>query len=104
MYFPLNGADKPGFPTNWEERMTLYKKGMTVIRTNQCPYIVDAVNDVLNVGKELGIETHEIEFTTAQQLQTESPTPYGVFGILHDGRLLSYHYQLQKDLRKLLAA
>ena len=104
MYFPLNGAaNKPGFPVNWEERMAPYKKGLTVFRTNQCPYIVDAVNDVLRVGEELGIETHTIEFTTAQELQTESPTPYGVFGILHNGKLLSYHYQLQKDLRQLLA-
>jgi GNAT superfamily N-acetyltransferase len=105
MYHPLKGAEnQPNFPLNWNERMAPYKKGLTLFRTDQCPYIVDAANEVLLVGEELGLETRTIEFTSAQQLQTESPTPYGVFGILHDGKLLSYHYLLQKDLRKLLVA
>jgi hypothetical protein len=31
-----------------------------------------------------------------------SPSPYGVFGLVLDGRLLSYYYQLEKDLVPLL--
>jgi len=32
-----------------------------------------------------------------------SPSPHGVFGLVLDGRLLSYHYQLEKDLLPLLS-
>jgi hypothetical protein len=31
-----------------------------------------------------------------------SPSAYGVFGIVLDGRLLSYHYLVEKDFDKLI--
>jgi hypothetical protein len=33
---------------------------------------------------------------------TFSPTPYGVFGIVRDGRLLSYHYLTDRELAERL--
>lgn len=102
MYYPFNGGTTPTFPTNWEERMAPYSSGLTVFRTDQCPYVVDAVNTVLDAAQELDIEARALEFTSARQVQAESPTPYGVFGILYNGRLLSYHYLLKKDLVKML--
>ena len=32
-----------------------------------------------------------------QEVQEQSPSPYGVFGIVLNGRLLSYHYLQGKD-------
>jgi len=45
-----------------------------------------------------------LSLTSAAQVQAESPTPYGIFGILDEGRLLSYHYLLQKGLVNMLTA
>jgi hypothetical protein len=35
-------------------------------------------------------------------VQERSPSAYGVFGTVLDGRLLAYQYLLQKDFDKLL--
>ena len=41
---------------------------------------------------------------TAADVQARSPSAYGVFGVVLDGELLSYHYLLEKDLMALLAS
>jgi hypothetical protein len=33
-----------------------------------------------------------------------SPSAHGVFGLVLDGKLLSYHYRLEKDLLPLMAS
>jgi len=38
----------------------------------------------------------------AREVQERSPSAYGVFGTVLDGRLLAYQYLLQKDFDKLL--
>jgi hypothetical protein len=102
MYLPFNGDAPPRFPTDWEARLAAYGDGLTVLRTDQCPYVDDAVNTVLATAEELGVAARAQTFSSGAQVQAESPTPYGVFGIVHNGRLLSYHYLLKKDLVKLL--
>jgi len=45
-----------------------------------------------------------IELCTAEDVQTRSPSPYGVFGIVLNGRLLNYHYLTEADFRAALAS
>jgi len=42
-----------------------------------------------------------VTFQSAQSLQENSPSPYGVFGIVLDGQLLAHHYLQRKDFDKL---
>ncbi len=95
-------APLPAFPTNWEERQARFGKGLTVIRTAQCPYVDDAVLGVLQSAKERDIPVNIVTLTSAQEVQALSPSPYGVFGIVLDGKLISYHYLLPKDFDRLL--
>jgi N-acetylglutamate synthase-like GNAT family acetyltransferase len=94
----------PVFPTDWEARQARFGAGLTVIRTPQCPYIEDAVNGVLQSASEHGIPAKVVELSSAQEVQDLSPSPYGVFGIVLDGKLLAYHYLLPKNFEKLLEA
>ncbi|MBN2003143.1 MAG: hypothetical protein JXA21_07270 [Anaerolineae bacterium] len=94
-------APLPAFPTDWEARQARFGAGLTVIRTPQCPYIEDATNTALEFAAEKGIPAQVVTFQSAQELQANSPSPYGVFGIVLDGRLLAYHYLLRKDFDKL---
>jgi GNAT superfamily N-acetyltransferase len=96
-----NGPN-PSFPVNWEERQAAFGPGLTVLRTPQCPYIEDAVNGCAEVAGELGIPFKTIEFLTAAEVQERAPSPFGIFSIVKDGKLLSYYYLLPKDLRKRL--
>ena len=45
-----------------------------------------------------------MKLETAADVQARAPSPYGVFGVVLDGELLSYHYLLEKDLAALVAA
>ena len=95
-------APLPTFPHNWEERLRQYGSGLIIFRSNQCPYLDDAVNTALETGQELGLQTRVIELTSAQDVQHLAPSVYGVFSLVYDGKLLSYNYELKKDLLKML--
>ena len=97
-----DAAPTPAFPTDWEARQARFGDGLTVIRTPQCPYIENATTELLQVAAARGIPARVVELNTAQEVQAQSPSPYGTFGIVHDGRLLSYHYLSRNELEKLL--
>ena len=90
------------FPSNWDERARSFGNGLTILRTPQCPYIENGTNDILSFASAKGIETRVVNFTSAQEVQEKSPSPYGVFGTVLDGKLFAYHYLLQKDFDKLM--
>ena len=48
-------APSPKFAGDWEEKASRFGQGLTVIRSNQCPYIPDATNHVLKAAEELVI-------------------------------------------------
>ncbi|MCK4465252.1 MAG: GNAT family N-acetyltransferase [Bacteroidales bacterium] len=83
-----------------DENIGKYGKGLTVFRSDQCPYIDDAVANVADTAKELGIDYRVIDLKSSRDVQTLSPSAYGVFGIVYNGSLLSYHYLLKQELIK----
>ena len=95
---------KISFPTDWESRARFYGAGLTVLRTPQCPYIENGASDILGFARAKGIPGRTVTFTSAREVQEKSPSPYGVFGTVLDGKLLAYHYLLLKDFDKLLSA
>jgi hypothetical protein len=98
----FDAAPLPTFPTDWEARLARFGPGLTVMRSEQCPYMEDATNTVVEFGRVQGLETKVVVLETSRQVQETSPTPYGTFAIVHDGQLLSYYYMTDKDLEKSL--
>jgi L-amino acid N-acyltransferase YncA len=98
----FGSAPEPSLPRNWTERAQIFGRGLTVIRTAQCPYIENGAKDILAFAKEKGMRARSVEFKSAQEVQEQSPSPYGVFGTVLDGQLLAYQYLLRKDFEKLL--
>ena len=96
------GAPDPKFPNDWQARLERFGPGLTVVRSDQCPYLEDAVLTATRVAEEYGIDSRVVEMNSCEQVQVESPTPYGVFQLVLDGSLLSYHYLLEKDIRQRL--
>jgi len=90
----------PFFMKNMDKNIAKYGKGLTVFRSDQCPYINDAVATVTDTANELGISYKVIEIKSSCDVQTLSPSAYGVFGIVYNGSLLSYHYLLKQELIK----
>ena len=93
---------KPTLPNNWEERARAFGPGLTLLRTAQCPYVENTTNAMLEFAEERGIQAKIIEFKTAQEVQERSPSAYGVFGSVLDGRFLAYYYLSPKDFEKQL--
>ncbi|MBL8061528.1 MAG: hypothetical protein JNK32_00795 [Anaerolineales bacterium] len=98
----FGSAPEPGLPSDWEERARAFGRGLTVIRTPQCPYIENATSGILSFAEARGIKSRVVELKSAREVQERSPFAYGVFGTVLDGKPLAYQYLLEKDFDKLL--
>ena len=68
-----------------------YAKGLTVIRSAQCPYTAKNVDAILETAKEkLRLEAALIELEDAQAAQ-QTPCPVGTFCLLYNGEVISHH-------------
>jgi len=94
----FNRAPAPSFPKNWDERLRRLGDGLTIVRTDQCPYVDEGAQAALDAAKELGLRTRVVELKSCREVREYAPSPYGVFSIVLNGRLLSYHYLSKKDL------
>jgi hypothetical protein len=95
-------APPPSFPQDWEERARRHGTGLTVYRSDQCPYIEDATKGALDLAAELGLQARVVEVEDCHQAQDTAPSPYGVFNIVYNGQLVTYTYIGSKEKRALL--
>ncbi len=95
-------APLPAFPRNWDERLGRYGSGITIVRSDQCPYIVDAVKGTLKFAAERDVEARVVEMTSADQVQHSAPSAYGVFSIVYNGKLATYQWLGKKEKEGLL--
>ena len=96
-HFPrLSGA--------WAQKAAACGPGVTVLRSAQCPYLEDAAANARAAAGELGLPFREILLETAEDIRRLSPTPYGTYALVKDGRCVSYHYLLRKQALDVLSA
>jgi N-acetylglutamate synthase-like GNAT family acetyltransferase len=95
------GGSLPAFPTDWEARQAAYGQGATIVYADQCPYMPDAMAGAVAAFEQRGVPTRTVKLEDAEAVQQRSPSPYGVFSIVYNGRLFCYHYLGAKELRAL---
>lgn len=100
----FDSSSDPCFPKDWQARAARFGDGITVLRSDQCPYIPNAVISAQKYCSESGIPLQILNLDTADRVRSISPSPYGLFGIVCNGKLLSYHYLQKKDFNKTIAA
>lgn len=96
-------APGPRFPTDWEARAAAFGEGLTIVTTDQCPYLDDAEQAIVSGATAAGVPPSIVRLESAAEVQQRSPSAFGVFGVVLDGELLTYHYLLEKDVAALLA-
>jgi hypothetical protein len=96
-------ARPPTLTDNWEAKRKQCGAGLTVIRSDQCPYIDNAVNILVDTAKQLQIKSKIIELQECHSVRKWSPSPYGTFSVVYNGTLLSYHYLTKKEFLNRLA-
>lgn len=93
-------APSPAFTKDREKKARGYGKGLTILRSDQCPYFEDATQALLETAKKKGIPSKVIELKNAKEVRALAPSPYGVYSVVLDGRVVPSHYQAREALLK----
>ncbi|OZI12990.1 GNAT family N-acetyltransferase [Bacillaceae bacterium SAS-127] len=80
----------PYFPKDWNKRLKLFK-GLTILRTEQCPFVDVSTNNIVQAANTLGIHAEIIDIKSREELLRLSPTPYGIYGVIFKSKLVSFH-------------
>jgi ribosomal protein S18 acetylase RimI-like enzyme len=78
----------PRFIVDRERILKRYKKGLTILAADQCPMVPKCVKDIGEAARALGLKPKVVRIRIAKQSR-ELPTPYGVFSIIFDGKLIA---------------
>ncbi len=92
----------PSFPRDWDERINRIPGGLVVYHSGQCPYHAMFVSSLTNAAGQLGLPYQEVELKTHWEARTLSPSVYGVFGVVYNGKLLSYRPIGGRTLRQMI--
>lgn len=101
---PFVQWSQPGFPTDWQRRLERTPQGLVVYHSGQCPYHAMFVGSLEKAAGLMGLPFQAIELKTSSEARQLSPSAYGVFGVVYNGRLLSYHPIGGKTLQQILEA
>lgn len=83
--------ENPKFKPNMDQQLKKYNKGLTLIRSVQCPYTEKNVNAIIDTAKkkfQLDVNLVDLESPTAAQ---STPCAFGTFCIIYNGKVLSHH-------------
>jgi len=94
----IKSADPKLF--DWELQQKKYK-GWHLLYVDQCPWHEKSVFAMSNVALDFGIELKVAKINSAQEAK-KAPSGFGVFNLLHDGRLLEDHYLSATRFRSIL--
>ena len=75
---------------DWTSQQEKYQ-GWHLVYADQCPWHEKSVEAILNVAIDNGINLTVEKMKTAKEAK-HAPSGYGVFNLLHDGKLLEDHY------------
>jgi GNAT superfamily N-acetyltransferase len=88
----------PGLSGAFADKLERCGRGLTIVRSDQCPYVNAAAEAAYRAGETLGIKTKVVELRNSEDVREMSPSPYGVFSIVHNGRLVGYHSLATREL------
>jgi hypothetical protein len=97
----FNNSPAPFFCKNWEQKANQFGEGFTVIYSDQCPYIPDSISVIQEFAAERGMKSKVVKLESSEDVREITPSPYGLFSVVYNGKLLAYHYLLPKDLIKI---
>jgi hypothetical protein len=63
--------------------------GITVFKSDQCPYVDGGVKEMMEVAEQVGLPMRIVDVRTCEEAQN-SVHPYGTLCVVLDGRVLTY--------------
>lgn len=92
-------AKDPQF-LDWTKKRDQYK-GWHLLYANQCPWHEKSVEALLKTAMDYEIDLKVHKITSAAEVK-QMPSGFGVFNLLHDGKLLEDHYISATRFRNIL--
>jgi len=84
-------APDPSFRTTGQRRVDDYGQGITILRTDQCPYTVKNVNEIVEHARsEYRTDVRVVDLTSCRESQN-SPCAFGSFCLIIDGEIVADH-------------
>jgi N-acetylglutamate synthase-like GNAT family acetyltransferase len=84
-------ASDPKFKINMAENREKYAKGLTIIRSAQCPYSVKNVDAIIKTARDtFGMNPSLVDLEDSDAVQ-DAPCPFGTFCIIYNGEIISHH-------------
>ncbi|MDP8207096.1 MAG: YoaP domain-containing protein [Candidatus Electryonea clarkiae] len=96
-------APDPSFTGNWDEKLAAFGEGLTVITSDHCPHHADAVNVCIETSKELGVKYRIVELKSSRDVREKSPSPFGTFGLVYNGKFVDHYTFNKKTFLKQMA-
>jgi hypothetical protein len=95
----FKGIPDPAF-IDWESNAKNFK-GLNLIYANQCPLFIKSIDEMTATAKEYGLELKITELKSAGEAQ-HSPSGYGVYAMVLNGKLVADHYISNTRFRNIL--
>jgi hypothetical protein len=84
----------------WRSQLDRYQ-GLHILYSNQCPWVCRFIMEVAEKLSERRIAVTVRELLTPEEAR-QAPSPYAVFNLIHNGRLLADHYISETRLMNIL--
>ncbi len=95
-------AANPAFLKGWDQKVKQYRRGLTIIRSNQCPYVAKFTAEIIETAeKEFHVTPTVINLESCSDAQN-APTPYATFSVIYDGRLVADHQISRTRFRNIM--
>jgi GNAT superfamily N-acetyltransferase len=87
----FTNAPSPRFTGNWERKLAQYGPGLIILTSDQCPYTAKNIGDIVETAEaHYGLNPKVVKLTDYTQAQN-APSPYGIFSLIYNGKLLVDH-------------
>jgi GNAT superfamily N-acetyltransferase len=97
-----SAAANPAFKKGWDQKVARYSRGLTIIRSSQCPHIAKFASDIAQTAaEEYHIKPKIVDLRSWRDAQN-APTPYAVFALIYNGRLLADHQISRTRFRNIM--
>ena len=92
----------PVFKKDWDKKLAQYNQGLTIIRSSQCPHIAKFAAEIAETAEnEYHIKPRLVDLKSWSDAQN-APTPYAIFSVIYDGRLLADHQISRTRFRNIM--
>ncbi len=83
-------APSPKFKGDWENKLQKCGPGLTIFRSDQCPYLAKSTKEILETSKQYDIPVNVVDLKNCKEAQN-APSAFAIFSLVYNGKLIAEH-------------